>query len=183
MKVSAHTTGFPEMISKIRKTGFKGQNAFAGALYAEALHILADSVPRTPLVTSRLRNSQFATVPRPGKWVEVKAGYGTKYAYRVHEGIVTRWGDMTTQQRKAFWARVRKEGYKRSTQGGPKFLLKALNSTASGRWTRIAATTKRYFERGIGVRKAGNMPKSPRGAAAKGRRAAAKQAEKQAEKV
>lgn len=150
--VKAEIRGIGEVAKRIRGMGERGSSALAGALYAEALHIMADSVPRTPLITSRLRNSQFVTHPRKSKIPRLHFGYGVKYAYRVHEGIKTRVRELPRAAQKAFWASTLKDGtWKKSTQGGPKYLEKAVDATAGGRRDRVDATTKRYFERGIGV--------------------------------
>lgn len=153
-------TGMKELQSVLRNAPIRGRKALAGALYQEGLYVLRDSVPRTPVVSGRLRNSKFATVPN---WdnLEMRIGYGTKYAWAVHEGIKIRVKDLPRSAQKAFWARAevttssRSGGsvayWKKSEVGGPKYLEAAVDATASGRTTRMLNTFSRLFARRQGV--------------------------------
>lgn len=162
--------GLKEAYRAIVNSGRRGQEAAAGALYAEALHVIRISVKNTPVVTSRLRNSHFVTLPTRGRSPSLRVGYGAKYAYWVHEGIKTRkkLKDMPRKAQRWFWANasVSRGGgvsfpdAKVSTQGGPKFLANAINATSAGRFSRIAQTTKRYFEAGVGVKRDASTPAS-----------------------
>lgn len=164
MATKSKVTGMKQTRKNIRRLRDRGLNAMAGAMYAEGLHILRDSVPRTPVITSRLRNSQFATIPDKSRLI-MYVGYGTKYAYRVHEGIVTRIKDQPRHVQRAFWASVTAETWtqqgrggamvaslwKVSEVGGPKFLVAAADATKGGRSTRVQRTFNRHLKRGIGV--------------------------------
>ena len=167
--IKATVKGIPEVQRKLKSMGQRAADAMAGAIYAEGLHIMADSVPRTPLVTSRLRNSQFVTHPRAARRTYLHFGYGVVYAYRVHEGIKTQFDMLPRQAQKAFFAQLREQGgkYKVSEQGGPKFLENAVHATSGGRKARIRGTAERYFARGIGMFANPLMAKSAKEARAK----------------
>ena len=162
--IKATVKGIPEVQQKLARMKQRAADAMAGAIYAEGLHIMADSVPRTPLVTSRLRNSQFVTHPSRAGRIFVRIGYGVVYAYRVHEGIKTQFDLLPRQAQKAFFAQLREQGgrYKVSEQGGPKFLSAAIDATSGGRKARIHGTANRYFARGIGMFANPLMAKSAR---------------------
>lgn len=173
-------TGAKKVVANMKRIAMDAKRGFGGALYAEGLHIMADSVPRTPVVTSRLRNSQFVTVPEDIARPTVRFGYGTKYAFRVHEGIVTRLKDLPRHAQRAAWGAMNAQvstssrsggstiTWKRAESGGPKYLEAAVDATASGRQQRIQRTTDRYTERRIGVLASPNMPDSEEAGAAKG---------------
>lgn len=170
MATKSKVTGVKEAQQELERMTPRGLKAFAGAMYAEGLHILRDSVPRTPVITSRLRNSQFATIPSKND-LSMRVGYGTKYAYRVHEGIVTRVKDLPRGAQRAFWAGAtvttssRSGGstatWKTSEVGGPNFLSAAGDATRSGRQNRIQRTFTRYFANNIGVLP-GAVPATPK---------------------
>jgi len=164
-------SGMKKALAMVDKAGPKGQAALAGAMYSAALEVMRESVKNTPVVTGRLRNSHFVTVPRPGKGsskLQVRFGYGVKYAFRVHEGITVKVRDMPKSQQAAFWARMKDKGWatadgvswRKSDQGGAKFLERAIDKYRRKVGRIIARLTFRNFERGYGVRVDSGMPRN-----------------------
>lgn len=176
--MAVKVTGMKELQSVLRNAPIRGRKALAGALYQEGLHVLRDAVPRTPVVTGRLRNSKFATVP---SWtnLEMTIGFGTKYAWMVHEGIKTRVKNLPRSAQKAFFARAeittssRSGGsmatWKVSEVGGPKFLEAAVDATATGRQSRMFNSFNRLFAKRMGVRADAKTKSRHRDRDAKGR--------------
>ena len=86
-----------------RKLGKEGQNAFAGALYLEGLYVLRKAISNAPVMTGRLRGSHYAELPSRTR-MAMRIGFGTKYAWSVHEGIKRRIKDQPRRVQRAFWA-------------------------------------------------------------------------------
>lgn len=151
MAVKSKVVGGKAAVKNLKKLGPKGQKAMAGAVYAEGLHVLADSVPRTPVVSGRLRSSRFASIPG-GRRLTMLVGYGTKYAWPVHEGIKRRIKDSPRKVQKAFWASLNgKIRWKVSEVGGSKFLERAVDATSRGRNARIQRSFNRLLAKNQGV--------------------------------
>lgn len=83
-----------EVRQKLTALGLKSSSAVAKALYAEALLVMGESVDRTPVDTTALRDSHVTTQPQvKGRDIEVKievGGSSAPYALIVHEDLEAR---------------------------------------------------------------------------------------------
>jgi hypothetical protein len=146
-RFKARTKGLGKVHRRMLRLGKQGENAFRGAMYAEGLHIINKAVEKAPVVTGRLRNSHWVSLP--DKMGRLTIGFAVVYAAAVEFGLrLTR---VSAQQRKAAWANMRKGGWRKSTVGGPVYFRGAIQETRTGRINRIAKTAQRYFKAGIGV--------------------------------
>lgn len=119
-----NVTGFLAMLGQLENFADLVEEAAGGALHAEALKVMNTSKKMVPVDTGKLRASAFVTGPMPGVGDEVvvKLGYGTEYAFAVHEAPGVFLGEQVPRSGDA-------KGFYWDPQGQaqPQFLRKAID--------------------------------------------------------
>lgn len=148
----------------LEQYGKTAPNALARALYEEGLALEAESTPRVPVDSGRLRATHFVSPPTQtgAGQVTVDVGYGTDYAVYVHERTEVRAYAKDEHGNKV-------EAYgpgkllKFSAAGtGPKFLENAYHERLGGFSERLAKRTKRNIDQGLfTVALSPNVPPRP----------------------
>lgn len=80
-----------EFLRELAKASEEIQDAAAAGLYTMGQMVIATATPNVPVDISRLKNSVWISIPRPGE-LQLNLGYAVVYALRQHETHRTKAG-------------------------------------------------------------------------------------------
>lgn len=120
--------GLKKLKKALKTASRRMQSATIAALFTEATSVMDLSQTLVPVATGELKGSAFVTKPTIANPNSV-TGYSAGHAVKIHE-------DLTIPH----------------SNGQAKYLEAALNKRSGGAAKRIAANTKRNFEKKIGIR-------------------------------
>ena len=141
--ISLKLIGAKRVAAALKKSMDKMRDATTAAIYQKGFQIMADSVKICPEATGRLINTAYVAPPKFGQMHPVVTlGYGTNYAWFVHEmGSGTGWS-------------------KPGSSG--KYLEKPFDKHTGGYLDWIAKKAKQNFDRGLTVKSVSTaMPIKP----------------------
>jgi hypothetical protein len=163
----AETVTIKQVEKAIRKHEAWIIEATKAAYHDEAQDVMRKSQRLVPVDTGRLRSSKFVALPvATSSRISQLLGYATVYAESVHEGNFPSVDELKPAQRRAMFARLKRNKGRRSKVGGTKYLEIPMREAASGFDNRIAKRAKIKWERrDFAIRGAVSIQEAERNAA------------------